>query len=199
MSTKEIKDYNFSKRASAYDEGFEGKASGKFYNLLLGEIEVIPGITVLDAGCGTGALLNKIANTCDIKGYGIDVVENMLAEARKKRPEMSFQISSCDKMPFSDNMFDIIISCLSYHHFFNRAGFVKEAARVIKPNGILYLADPRFPWLVRKTMNGFFRLTRRIPVFFTHKEIETHFSAAGFIGAGYAFDGYAQVIKLRKV
>jgi len=55
------KDFDFSKRAAAYDDSFEGKAVRKFYNLLLREIKVSPGMTVLDVGCGTGALLSKLA------------------------------------------------------------------------------------------------------------------------------------------
>jgi len=198
MNTKETRDYDFSKRASSYDEGWEGKMAGKFYNLLLREIKVTPGMTILDVGCGTGALLNKIVNTCDITGCGIDIEEKMLAEARKKRPEMDFQIARCDNMPFKDNNFNIIISCLSYHHFDNRTGFITEAARIIKPEGVLYLADVRFPFPVRKAMNAAFRILGRVPRFFTCEEIESHFSQYGFTAEGYARDGYAQLIKLKK-
>jgi len=198
MSKERTKDYNFAKRASAYDEGPEGKMSGKFYNLLLREMEISPGMEVLDAGCGTGALLKKLTGSHKIKAYGIDVEEKMLSEARKKCPEIDFQISRCDKTPFSDKQFDIIIACLSYHHFDNRAGFTKEAGRIIKPGGVLYIAEPRFPWLFRKTINGIFALAGLVGQFYTFKEIESHFSKTGFSGAGYAFDSYAQVVKLRK-
>ena len=198
MSKQRTKDYNFSKRASAYDEGFEGKASKKFYNLLLREVELNPGMVVLDSGCGTGALLSKFAAVPGITWYGIDIEEKMLAEARKNCPQINFQIARSDKTPFSDNQFDIIIACNSFHHFDNKTGFTKEAARILKPGGILYLADPRFPWLIRKTLNGVFRLAGLVGEFFTRKEFETCFSEAGFSGAGYAFDAYAQVIKLCK-
>jgi len=198
MHTKRTKDYNFAKRASAYDDGFEGKASRKFYNLLLREIKVSPGMALLDTGCGTGALLSKLSNTCDMAGYGIDVEEKMLAEARKKCPKINFQIARSDKTPFSDNQFDIVIACLSYHHFDNRAGFAKEAGRILKPGGFLYIAEPHFPWLIRKTINGVFKHAGLVGEFFTHEEIESHFSKVGFSGAGFTFDAYAQVVILRK-
>ena len=145
MHSKRTRDYDFSKRASSYDEGFEGKASKKFYNLLLREIELSPGMVVLDSGCGTGALLSKLAAKPGITWHGIDVEEKMLAEARKKCPQINFQIARSDKTPFSDNMFDTIIACNSFHHFDNKTGFTKEAARILKPGGILTLPSPASP------------------------------------------------------
>ena len=69
------KDFKFDKRAATYDEGFAGRFSRKFYNLILREIEVQQGAFVLDVGCGTGALLGEIANVHEITAYGIDSEE----------------------------------------------------------------------------------------------------------------------------
>ena len=196
MGNKKLKDFSFSKRAVAYDDGFEGRASRRFYNLLLREVELHPGSVVLDVGCGTGALLKKLAGKCEIVGYGIDMEENMITEAKKKSPRLSFQIASCDKIPFGNNAFDVVIACMAYHHFSNKDGFAREAARILKLGGILYIADPRFPWLVRKAMNGFFRLIRVVGAFYSPQEIEARFVDSGFTGMGSAVDGYAQTVKL---
>lgn len=198
MSARKAKDMDFSKRASKYDDGFEGRASRKFYNLLLREIEPQAGAVVLDVGCGTGTILKGLADKAEIVGYGIDIAENMLAEAKKKCPQMTFELSRCDNMPFEDNTFDILISCMSYHHFDNRESFQKEAARVLKPGGVLYIADPRLPWLIRKTVNGVLRLFRINGKIFSAKEIVSHFAAHGFVNAGKSVDFYAQAIKLQK-
>lgn len=195
---KKSKDFNFSKRADKYDEGFEGKASRKFYNLLVREVELQPGMKILDVGCGTGALLKRLADKTDIIGYGIDMEENMIAEAKMKQPQMEFAIASCDKLPFADQSVDAIIACMAYHHFRNKDGFAEEALRVLKPGGILYIADPRFPWLIRKMLNGILKLIRVVGVFYKSKEIEKNFAKYGFIGIGTAKDCYAQVIKLQK-
>jgi len=55
------RDYDFSKLASTYDDGFAGKASKRFYNLLLQEIDIFENAKVLDIGCGTGFFLNKLS------------------------------------------------------------------------------------------------------------------------------------------
>jgi ubiquinone/menaquinone biosynthesis C-methylase UbiE len=198
MNIKKEKDISFSSRASKYDDGVEGKASRKFYNLLLREVELHPDMTLLDVGCGTGALLKKIFNACEINCYGIDVEENMIREAKAKNTNMKFDIARCNNIPFPDKTFDVVTTCMAYHHFDNKKGFAKEAARVLKPGGMLYIADPRFPWLVRKLLNGFLICHRIVGEFYTAKEIENQFVQYGFIGEKFSVDGYAQVIKLRK-
>lgn len=51
------KDFKFDKRAENYDEGFEGKLSKRFYGLLRENVRLTKGMTLLDAGCGTGTVL----------------------------------------------------------------------------------------------------------------------------------------------
>jgi len=189
---------SFSKRASSYDSGVAGKGSRKLYSLVLQTLELQPGAAVLDVGCGTGALLQRIAGTYDIVGYGIDVEENMIVEAQKKGLQMQFVVGECDKLPYADQSFDALVVCMAYHHFDNKEGFAKEAARVLKPGGFLYIADPRFPWPIRKAINGVLRIIRVVGEFSTADETTAFFSNIGFIGLGAALDGYAQVVKLQR-
>ncbi|MCL2137707.1 MAG: class I SAM-dependent methyltransferase [Coriobacteriia bacterium] len=144
-------------------------------------------------------MLSRFAATCDIVGFGIDIAEEMLNVARDKCPQMVFHVARCDDMPFDDQSFDVITACMAYHHFDNKLGFASEAARVIKPGGMLYIADPRLPWLIRKTMNGALRLLRIAGEFVTPQEMAERFGAIGFTNAGVATDAYAQVVKLRRL
>jgi ubiquinone/menaquinone biosynthesis C-methylase UbiE len=193
------KDFKFDKMASTYDDGFAGKFSRKFYNALLSCLDLKPSSKVLDVGCGTGYLLRKMADSQEIQGYGIDVEQKMIDIAKDKCPEMFIQIAACEKTPFDDGLFDVLVACMAYHHFSDKAGFAKEAARILKVGGYLYIVDPRFPFLIRKTINGIARLFRVSGKFFTPQEMTEDFCKMGFEPADVFCDGLVQVVALRKV
>lgn len=193
----EKKDFRFDKRASKYD-GFEGRISRRFYRLLLNQVTLFSGAAILDVGCGTGTMLRKMADVCPINGYGIDMEENMIAEARKKCPGMKLQISKCQQTPFGEGSFDVLTACMAYHHFDDKDGFAREAARILKPGGYLYIADPRFPAVIRKSLNAVFRHANLVGVFYTPQEMAKDFAAHGFLLEDCVADGYAQLIKLKK-
>jgi len=193
------RDMDFNKSAAKYDS-VGGKLSRRFYRLLVAQVaqaELSPGANVLDVGCGTGTILRMIADACDINGFGIDMSENMVAEAKRKCPNMDIQISRCEATPFADGTFDAVTACMAYHHFSDKAGFAKEAARILKPGGCLYIADPRFPGAIRKIMNAACRLLRVAGEFSTPGQITAAFAAHGFEAGGHAKDGYAQVVMLK--
>ena len=193
------KDFKFDKRAASYDEGFEGRLSKRFYNLLLNRIELKQGDTVLDVGCGTGSVLKKLAELTNIIGYGIDIEEKMIIEAMSKCPDMSISISSCTQTPFENCTFDIATTCMAYHHFNDKKGFAKEVSRILKTGGYLYITDPRFPLIIRKPLNLALRIHKIAGHFSTPKEIESIFNKYGFTLVDVGFDKYAQCVKLKKV
>ena len=196
MSEK-TKDFNFEKFAAKYDDR-ASKVSERFYQMLLEQVELFSGGTVLDVGCGTGAVLRRMADACEINSYGIDAEQNMIAEARRKYPDMNFQFSRCEDTPFENQYFDVITACMAYHHFADRAGFAKEAARLLKPGGRLYISDLRLPFIIRKVFNGFFRIINIAGHFDSPQELFKHFSKYGFEADGFVQNGYAQVVKLKR-
>src|SRR5215210_7119153 len=67
---------------------------------------------VLDVGCGTGALLARIAHEYpDARLAGVDPVPQMLALARRKLPpEAELKEGWAERLPWGDACFDVVIS-----------------------------------------------------------------------------------------
>ncbi len=189
-------DFKFDRRAIKYDTGFEGRLSQKFYHLIYNTIELKPSDNVLDVGCGTGTLLKTLSEIEDINGHGIDIEPNMLNIAKSKCPDMDIRKNSCDNTDYKDGYFDVLTTCMAYHHFPSKQGFEKEAERILKPGGYLYIADPNFPFLIRKTINI---LTKRFNgEFLSSDEIKKRFENYGFSYIGTKTDYYAQLVIFKK-
>ena len=195
---KELRDFDFSKRAASYDKGLKGRVSKRFYNLLEREMIIKDGMRLLDVGCGTGTLITRLCATRSIEAHGIDVEINMIDAAKQHFPAGTFRLAPSEKIPYPDESFDVLTACMAYHHFHDKAGFAQEASRTLKSGGCLYIADVRFPLLVLKTLNGLARLFRVVGEFFTAQELTIRFAEYGFQLNGMAMDDYAQVVSFVK-
>lgn len=72
---------------------------------------VEPGLTVLDVGCGTGAITSDVADAIGPSGLavGVDINEALLAQGRTRhvKPSLGFVRADVYTMPFS-RAFDIV-------------------------------------------------------------------------------------------
>jgi len=98
------------------------------------------GERVLDAGCGTGLLLEQEALAVGSEGRaeGIDYSEDMLAHARARcadLPQVGLNQGSVESLPFDDASFDALscTQCLLYVENLDRA--LQEFYRVLRPGG----------------------------------------------------------------
>ncbi len=112
---------------------------------------------VLDIGSGLGLMLNGAAKKLTTgKAIGIDVwvvkdlsdnsLENALrnAELEGVRDKIEIRTEDAQKLNFSDNQFDVILSMLCLHNIEEDGGIEKacfEIARVLKPNGVALIGD----------------------------------------------------------
>ena len=103
-------------------------------------------LDILDAGCGTGALLQKISKSHN--AIGIDISQHNLSYC-KKRSLKNILKGSVSHLPFKDNKFDLITSldvlcCLQASDDVNA---LREFYRVLKFDGTLILNLPAFEFL----------------------------------------------------
>lgn len=113
---------------------------------------------------------------------------------------MSFKVASCDDLPFEDESMDIVIVCAAFHHFPNVDRFAEEAFRVLKRNGMLYIAEVYYPAFIRIICNPFVPLSKAGDVkFYGSNEIIALFTNYGFRRELLKKDGHVQIIQMKKL
>ncbi len=102
------------------------------------EIEVVEryarGKDVLECGCGTGLLLERIAGFAR-HASGIDLSPGMLRKARERG--LDVREASVTDIPFPDATFDVTCSFKVLAHVEDIRGALAEMARVTRPGGVI--------------------------------------------------------------
>lgn len=190
---------SYNKKAESYDQTFDGKFTVKFKRIIVDSLRIQNGNSVCDIACGNGRLLKTLSERADFRGFGVDISDKMVAQAKKLNPTMQFCTAGCDNLPFEKQSMDIMTVCAAFHHFPDVEAFASEAARTLKPGGVLYIADVYLPNILRIICNPFVRFSKAGDVkFYSPKEITRLFEAKGFSAVSAAINGTAQLIVLRK-
>ena len=150
---------HFDSTAKDYDNSSDGKFTEKMYTPMLAELRKHQSGTLLDVGCGNGNILAPLSDT-GLQLFGIDLSENMIEEAKKRlNGRAKLQVANAEKLPFNDNMFDIIVCNASFHHYPNPDTVLTEMNRVMKQNAVLYIGESYISGFLRFMMNLFIRFS----------------------------------------
>lgn len=104
------------------------------------------GQNILDVGCGFGGTLAGINQRfADMWLAGVNVDPRQLAICRQLAPanrnRLEWQEADACRLPFASGTFDRVFCIEAMFHFGSRRAFFLEAARVLKPGGILAGSD----------------------------------------------------------
>lgn len=102
--------------------------------------ELGPFSMVLDIGCGQGATLALLQELGHCP-YGLDISATLLTKAMDAAPRAIVAKASAEKTPFSAAFFDAAFSECVLSLITPPEDMLKEAHRVLKPNGVLCLSD----------------------------------------------------------
>jgi ubiquinone/menaquinone biosynthesis C-methylase UbiE len=93
---------------------------------------------VLDAGCGTGYLLDFVTVNKS-QGYGIDISEFAVKTAQIKYSRLHFKAGDLTKIPFNNNYFDKVYAFNVIEHIVAQDKALEELHRVLKPGGTIVI------------------------------------------------------------
>jgi len=141
-------------------------------------------LSVLDLGSGTGRFTSLLADTFG-EATGVEPSEQMrrIAIERTDNPAVRFLAGKAEAIPCPDSSADIVLMFLSLHHVRDRDAAAAEIARVLRPDGRLFIRSA-FSHAYRATdidWHHFFPRARDIEVemFPTLEAVETLFAAVG--------------------
>jgi SAM-dependent methyltransferase len=125
-------------RADGYHRFF-GAITTRVTEQLLDAAKVDRGRRVLDVASGPG----YVAAACAVRGanvVGVDVAGEMVALARRLRPEIDFRQADAERLPFADGSFDAVLANFLILHVGRPEQVAAELARVLRPDGKLALS-----------------------------------------------------------
>ena len=123
--------------AEVYESSFVPALFAEWAPHLVEAAGIVPGQAVLDVACGTGIVARTAADRMGGRGRvaGLDVHEGMLTVAGRLRPDIEWRQGDAADLPFETGSFDAVLCQSGLMFFPDRAGALREMARVAIPDG----------------------------------------------------------------
>jgi SAM-dependent methyltransferase len=105
------------------------------------------GMRLIDCGCGPGSITVDLARAvAPGEAIGIDLRKDALTHGRRLArgrgiANVVFQAASVYQLPYADGSFDAAFACAVLQHLAAPLAALKEIRRVLKPGGVIGIAD----------------------------------------------------------
>ena len=143
------------------------------------------GTTLLDVGCGIGGSSRILAKDYNFDVTGVTISPQQVKRAQELTPKgvkAQFQVDDAMALSFPDASFDVVWSVEAGPHMPDKAVFARELLRVLKPGGILVVAD----WNQRDD--------RQIPLNFWEKPVMKQLLDQWSHPAFSSIEGFAELL-----
>ena len=157
----------FDSVASKYDRANDLLSFGQTHRWRIKVRDAVapkPGQSVLDLAAGTGS--SSIALNLDgVRVVASDFSQGMLAEGRKRHPELEFVFADATNLPFAANEFDATTISFGLRNVVDVEKALREMFRVTKPGGRVVICEfSRVQNSLLRPLYEFY-LKRLLPVF----------------------------------
>jgi ubiquinone/menaquinone biosynthesis C-methylase UbiE len=146
---------------SAGDFGQIARFSAEEGANFISRLPLRPGLEVLDVACGTGNLAIPAARA-GAKVTAVDIAENLLAQGRERAAaadlNIDFRYGDAEQLPFADNSFDVVVSMYGAMFAPRPEVVAAELARVVRPGGLIAMAN----WTPEGFVGKSFAITGRL-------------------------------------
>ncbi|MBM3760565.1 MAG: metalloregulator ArsR/SmtB family transcription factor [Acidobacteria bacterium] len=108
-------------------------------------LKLLPPMTIVDIGAGEGSLSMLLAQSAE-RVIAVDNSEQMVAYGRDAAfkagiRNLEYRLGDLEELPLEDASVDLALFSQSLHHAIHPQNALKEAHRVLKPGGKLFILD----------------------------------------------------------
>lgn len=93
---------------------------------------------MLDIGCGAGFVIDQVRDLFD-EVHGLDATRAMLDRVDLSSGNVTLHEGVAEQLPFEDASFHLVTAYSVFHHLADHRPVLAEAARVLRPGGVLYV------------------------------------------------------------
>lgn len=172
----------YSALAPSYDERWTRYLNDSL-QMTLQVTSALPADSVLDVACGTGQLLQELAEQPGRTTLvGIDIVPAMLDNAKQRLDDrVTLLIGCAEAMPFESERFSLITCTNALHYFLNAELALRGMRRIVSPRGHLVITDWCRDFFWMKLLNRVLPWTHHAHVHtFNSTELTQHLARTGF-------------------
>ncbi|MBL9087775.1 MAG: methyltransferase domain-containing protein [Planctomycetia bacterium] len=118
-----------------------GTAREPWHRWVFDRMDLRPGATVLEVGCGPGTIWARNADRLppDVRLTLTDRSPGMVEAARRMLGETGIEatvaVADAARLPFAEATFDVVLAAHMLYHVEDRARAIAEARRVLRPGG----------------------------------------------------------------
>lgn len=110
---------------------------------IIDRIDIRPGATVCDLGCGTGVLFDMLRRRVGETGYvvGVDFAPRAAHRAARNFPFDNIAVVEANacRLPFRGGVFDLVISYSAFAHFSGKDEMIRQSHGVLNSGGRLVI------------------------------------------------------------
>ena len=118
--------------ARATDWALSEDQQSPTYEAALERLDVRPGDSVLDIGCGVGTFLRLVKDR-GARPSGLDASAALIELARERLPDADLRVGEMEALPYENDTFDLVTGFNSFFFADDIVRAVREAGRVAKP------------------------------------------------------------------